>query len=190
MARPPDHGRRATTLAMATDYVLNHGLAGLSLRPLAAELGTSTRMLLYDFDSKEKLISAVLTEARLRLGSQLAGYLAEADTLAADMLPALWTWLTSAENIPYLRLFFEVHIDALIRPEAYTDGGLPLVGDWLDFFVTKLRLDPATATLIIATLRGLLLDRMLTHDETRTDDALGQFASLLDPDARAARVIL
>ncbi|OLF17651.1 TetR/AcrR family transcriptional regulator [Actinophytocola xanthii] len=182
MARPPDLGRRAATLAMATDYVLAQGLAGLSLRPLAAALDTSTRMLLYDFSSKEGLVSAILSEARQRLGHQLAGYVAEANVSPADMLPALWSWMTSAENSAYLRLFFEVHVDALTRPEVYTDGGRPLVGDWLNFLRATLRLDPATATLIVATMRGLLLDRMLTHDEARTDLALARFADLLHRD--------
>ena len=66
MARPPDPDRRARTLADATDYVLRNGLAGLSLRPMAAALGTSTRMLLYDFGSKEKLVTEILAEARHR----------------------------------------------------------------------------------------------------------------------------
>ena len=44
----------------ATDYVLEHGLIGLSLRPLAAALGTSDRMLIYHFGSKDELIAAVL----------------------------------------------------------------------------------------------------------------------------------
>lgn len=180
MARPPDLRRRAATLAMATDYVLSQGLAGLSLRPLAAELRTSTRMLLYDFGSKEELIGAVLTAVRHRLGTQLAAYVAEASLSPADMIPALWGWLTSAENTPYLRLFFEVHVDALTRPEVYADGGRPLIGDWLEFFCAELKFDPATATLMVATLRGLLLDRMLTHDETRTDQALGLFSSLIE----------
>src|SRR2546430_12050912 len=72
VGRPPDPDRRAATLARAADYVLEHGLADLSLRPLAAALGTSTRMLLYDFGSKERLIAAVLAEARRREAALLA----------------------------------------------------------------------------------------------------------------------
>lgn len=56
----------------ATDYVLARGLAGLSLRPLAAALDTSPRMLLYDFGSKQELVSAVLAEARRRGATRLA----------------------------------------------------------------------------------------------------------------------
>ena len=49
---PRDTERRAQLAEAATDYVLEHGLIGLSLRPLAAEIGTSDRMLLYHFEAR------------------------------------------------------------------------------------------------------------------------------------------
>lgn len=183
MARPADPERRTATLAWATDYVLAHGLAGLSLRPLAAALGTSTRMLLYDFGSKEKLISEILAEARRRLGELFTQNLDAGALSRADTVRAIWAWLTTPEQAPYLRLFFQVHVDAIARPGAYADGGRPLVTDWLDFLGSPLRadrLDPATATLLIGTVRGLLLDRLTTADPERTDRALDRFADLLD----------
>ena len=67
MPRPVDPHRREAVLEKAADYVLEQGLADLSLRPLAKALGTSTRMLLYDFGSKERLIHEILAEIRARL---------------------------------------------------------------------------------------------------------------------------
>ena len=58
MAR--ETARRDEVAQAATDYVLEHGLVGLSLRPLAAQLGTSDRMLLYHFDGKDDLVATVL----------------------------------------------------------------------------------------------------------------------------------
>ena len=58
---PRDTARRAELAEAATDYALEHGLIGLSLRPLAAELGTSDRMLLYHFDGKDDLIATVIS---------------------------------------------------------------------------------------------------------------------------------
>lgn len=183
MARPVDPQRRAGTLAKATDYVLAHGLTDLSLRPLAGALGISPRMLLYDFGSKERLISAVLSEARQRLAELYADGL-DTDALSlGDTVDAVWAWLTDPEQSPYLRLFFQVHVDAMSRPDAYTDGGSPLVTDWLDFLGAgprANRLDPATATLVIGTVRGLVLDRLTTGDTDRTDRALTRFTELLD----------
>ena len=60
-------GQRRIELAeAATDYALEHGLIGLSLRPLAAALGTSDRMLIYHFGSKDALLSEVMRIANSR----------------------------------------------------------------------------------------------------------------------------
>lgn len=58
MARDP--ARRAALAEAATDFALEHGLIGLSLRPLAAAIGTSDRMLLYHFTDKDDLVATVL----------------------------------------------------------------------------------------------------------------------------------
>lgn len=186
MARPADPERRSATTARATDYVLAHGLAGLSLRPLAAALGTSTRMLLYDFGSKERLISEVLAEARRRLRALYAEGIDAAGLSRAEIVRAIWAWLTDAAQAPYLRLFFQVQVDALTRPDAYADRGAPLIADWLGFLTAPGRadrLDPETATVMIGAVRGLLLDRMTTGDTDRTDRALDRFAELIDDGA-------
>jgi AcrR family transcriptional regulator len=164
MARPVNPTRKSETLGRAAEYVLEHGLAGLSLRPLAAALGTSPRMLLYDFGSKQALIVDVLAEIRRR----------EERLLDTDVrtLGDVWGWIAAPEREPFLRLFFEVYVEAIKRGEAS-----PLVEDWLTFLSS--RVDEATATLLIAVVRGLLLDRLATGDEKRTDAALALAARLL-----------
>jgi len=168
MARPVDPTRRSDVLARAADYVLEQGLAGLSLRPLAKALGTSPRMLLYDFESKERLSHEVLAEIRRR----------EAGLLEAEVrtLEDVWAWIAAPEREPFLRLFFEVYVDGLGRGEAE-----PLVRDWLDFLRTSWQppVDEATATLMVAVVRGLLLDRLATGDRGRTDEALRLFSAKL-----------
>ena len=169
MARPVDPQRRADVLARAADYVLEHGLAELSLRPLARALGTSPRMLLYDFGSKEQLIDEVLAQIRRR----------EETLLEADVrtLEDVWRWISAPQREPFLRLFFEVYVGALGRAEA-----VPFVRDWLEFLRTRWRppVDDATATLIVAVVRGLLLDRLATGDHDRTDAALRRFSAYLE----------
>jgi AcrR family transcriptional regulator len=62
----PDLSRRDALLAACTDHVLAHGLIGLSLRPLAAAVGTSDRMLIYHFGSRDGLVAAVVDESTER----------------------------------------------------------------------------------------------------------------------------
>jgi AcrR family transcriptional regulator len=185
MARPTDPNRRAKTLAAATDYVLQHGLAGLSLRPLASALGTSARMLLYDFASKEELIMEVLAEVRRRESGLLAEHLVVTGPSRADLVRVVWEWISSDERAAFLRLFFQVYVDAMTHPELYSGRGRAMVTEWLDQLDSAFRALPAgqadsSATLMVAVIRGLLLDRLNTGDEERTDRALEKFAQLLD----------
>ena len=71
-------GARERLLAAVLGYVTEHGFSDLSLREVAAAIGTSHRMLIYHFGSREGLLVAVVqaVEAAQR------GFLAE---LAADM---------------------------------------------------------------------------------------------------------
>ena len=52
--------RREELLDQVADHVLEHGLIGLTLRPVAAAIGTSDRMLIYHFGSRDALVSAVV----------------------------------------------------------------------------------------------------------------------------------
>jgi len=67
---------REELLEKVTDHVLEHGLIGLSLRPVAAAVGTSDRMLIYHFGSRDALVSAVVarsTERAVDAVAALAG---------------------------------------------------------------------------------------------------------------------
>jgi AcrR family transcriptional regulator len=176
MARPTDPERRGKTLAKAAEYVLERGLEGLSLRPLAAALNTSPRMLLYDFGSKEKLIDAILAEVRRREEALIAERDIDFERAPGEAIAAVWDWVSADERAPFMRLFFETYVSALQRPEA----ARPLVRDWVEFLGRPgSSVDPATATLLIAVIRGLLLDRLAADDPERTDLALRRFTELL-----------
>jgi hypothetical protein len=88
----------------------------------------------------------------------------------------------SAERVPFMRLFFEVYTDAMAHPGTYSQQGHAMVTEWLDQFGAALAGTPAgdaSATLVIAVLRGLLLDRLSTGDTQRTDRALELFTQLI-----------
>ena len=66
MADPPKKPpmTKDSLLPLLTAHVLAHGLGGASLRPLAKAAGTSDRMLIYHFGTKEALIRASPCRAR------------------------------------------------------------------------------------------------------------------------------
>lgn len=65
--------RREELLEAVTDHVLTHGLIGVTLRPVAAAIGTSDRMLIYHFGSRDALVSAVVE----RIGDRSVAAVAE-----------------------------------------------------------------------------------------------------------------
>jgi len=140
-------------------------------------------MLLYDFESKQKLIDEVLAEIRRREAALLVELQAGPATGPAESLATVWEWVTADERAPFMRLFFETYVDAIAHPDSYADGGRPMVSDWVSFLGSRWRperLDPATATLFVAVIRGLLLDRLTAADPERTDAALRRFTELLE----------
>ena len=101
--------RRAKLLDEVADYILNNGLADLSLRPLATAIDTSPRMLLYFFGSKERLIAEALAHIRAR--EQIDFKRAVSKPRPADRLESLlrdWRSSASPRTEKYSRLFFEL----------------------------------------------------------------------------------
>lgn len=100
--------RRTQLLDAMADHMLAAGLAGSSLRPLARAAGTSDRMLLYYFPTKDALIAATLAHLAQRMAGMLAASVGEV-RLPPDRLLPLLTDLTLAPRFrPYLGLFLEV----------------------------------------------------------------------------------
>ncbi|MEU8615767.1 TetR/AcrR family transcriptional regulator, partial [Actinoplanes sp. NPDC048791] len=103
--------RRAELLERAYDHVLTHGLADMSLRPLAAAVGSSPRVLLLLFGSKEGLVRALLDRARSDELAMLGRLPATGDPVAE-----IWRWLAAPEHRPLLVLWAEAYVRSLVDP--------------------------------------------------------------------------
>jgi AcrR family transcriptional regulator len=177
--------RRAELAEGALRYVLDEGLLGLSLRPLAAALGTSDRMLIYHFGSKDALVADVLLRASERLVAALP-----ADPPVhspGDMVRHAWHTVTAPAAAATTRLYLELCVLALREPGRWIAAQQRIRQPWLDLLRAGLTaLDvpepdvPALADLILDAVDGLLLDRMLSPDPARADAAMHAFADLLD----------
>ncbi|WP_102127143.1 TetR/AcrR family transcriptional regulator [Deinococcus planocerae] len=171
MGRPPNPQAKADLLQRAAAYVLEHGLTDLSLRPLAAALGVSPRLLLYHFGSKEGLVVEVLSAIAAQQQVALAAVDPAADP--ATRLAVLWARLTSPELTPFLRSLFEVELHAMGGDEHYRHFARGAIAAWLGVVAAHLREDVPgpTVNVVLAALTGLLIDRFSTGDEERTDEA-------------------
>jgi AcrR family transcriptional regulator len=178
---------REKLLRAAVEYVAAHGISDLSLRQLAAALGTSHRMLVYHFGSKEGLLVAVVREVERQQRAALAELSTDPDLPPIEQGRRLWRRLTDPALGPYERLFFEVYGQALQgRPHttALLDG---IVETWLGP-LTELNLRygmpeheaRASARLGVAVARGLLLDLLATGDKQGVDEAMEFFVTMYE----------
>jgi AcrR family transcriptional regulator len=112
-----DTARRAELVEAATDYALERGLIGLSLRPLAAELGTSDRMLLYHFAGKDDLVATVLRTSSDRAVAEITALRPSRDVRRAVL--DLWR-VSSAEPMDRCqRMYVEAAALGLLGREPY-----------------------------------------------------------------------
>ena len=187
-----DQGARERLLGKVVSFAERSGVTDKSLREIAAGAGTSHRMLIYHFGSREGLLAAIAnqvatvvvrdTEARQR--ATLAG-LAARNATAREVMLGLWEQLTAAETMPFVRLFFEVFALAS-RGIPGTEGLLKNLTDpWLDEgAAAAARLgyafDAAAVRLGVAVSRGLLLDLVAGADRDEVDAAYRLFVDLLE----------
>ena len=161
MAR--DTARRAELAEAATDHALEHGLIGLSLRPLAAALGTSDRMLLYHFDGKDDLIATVIETTSDRSVELIRGLPASRSVRRAVL--DLWEASTSPPLDRCSRLYVEAAALGLLGREPYVKVVQAANERWVDALADHLTASGANrrcarraANLMDATFMGLQLD--------------------------------
>jgi AcrR family transcriptional regulator len=152
-------------------YATDHGVGELSLRTLATAIGTSHRMLIYHFGSRDGLLVEIVKAVEQQQRDILAALLTEPGRTPLEQAERFWEQLIDPSMWPQERLFFELYGQALQgRPHAVPllDG---VVTDWLEP-ITELAVRSgvpheqarAHARLQLAVTRGLLLDLLATGD--------------------------
>lgn len=178
MVRTPDRSRRRQLLEALFEEFARGGIGDRSLRDVAAAVGTSHRMLLHHFGSREGLIIAIVEEAELR---QMA-LVPELPMDPADGFAAMWANLRRPDLRHLERLFFECYSRAAQGEKPFTRMVPGAVDGWLRAVETAtagVRYDGAMARLGLAVTRGLLLDLVATEDEAGVDAAAEAFIQLL-----------
>jgi AcrR family transcriptional regulator len=187
---------RERLLAAAMDHVAQHGVGDLSLRGLAAALGTSHRMLIYHFGSREGLLIEVIRAVEAQQRAALATMLLDEDAPPAETMRRMWKRLADPSLWPNERLFFEVYAQALQgSPHA-----LPLLDGIVDLWVQPLaRIGVAQgvpeaqaraeARLGVAVVRGLLLDLLATGEREAVDAAMERYIEAIAPADEALRPV-
>jgi AcrR family transcriptional regulator len=168
-------------LDACTDYALEHGLPD-RLEPLTAAAGVSARMLIYHFGTRDALLRVVLGRARERQLSTFGDLLrVRTDELYTTTLANAWTSMTGPDGQPYLRMFGRLRESA--EQQWWPDFRRTATTDWLIPLEDGLRSigRPELATLVLAVIRGLLMDLDATGDTARTNRAWRNFLDSIGP---------
>jgi AcrR family transcriptional regulator len=179
VGRRPQPEIRERLLVACTDHALAHGLPD-RLDPFVRASGASARVLLYHFGTRDALLRSVLALARQRQLDAFGELLSvRPDEPWTVTLRRAWTSMTGVDGQPYLRMFSQLREGPVRRlwPEFPRDA----TTDWLDPLAEGLRSlgRPEPATLVLAVIRGLLMDLDATGDTVRTDQAFDDFVALL-----------
>jgi AcrR family transcriptional regulator len=187
VARPPDVERRRQLLNALIDAFADGGIGDRSLREIAEVVGTSHRMLLHHFGSRDELMLAIVDEVESRQMTVLS----EADTEPADGMAAMWADVRRPELRPFERLFFECYARGAQGEQPFARMLPGAVDGWLAEVDAKTggNADPAFVRLGLAVTRGLLLDLVATNDDEGVDAAAQAFVDLL-PSAQTSAASL
>lgn len=181
--------RRPQLLEAVTEYVLEHGMAGLSLRPLADGVGVTHATLLRHFASKDQLLAEVAEHLRDGLARELDSHADPTGTTSiGDLARGLWHTLCDPRHQRQFLLLFELaggRGNGGLDPRSLSTS---LVHSWLAILIESLtaegwsRADAVSrATLFLAQARGLQLDLLITGDRARVDAAFEVSLELLTP---------
>jgi AcrR family transcriptional regulator len=176
--------RRPELLAAAVEYILENGIAELSLRPMARSLGVTHATLLRHFGTKEMLITEVIDHIRDDLLARSAGGRAGA-TLESSMW-ATWRRLCESSERRQFVLLFEVVAIQARTPDRFGSLAPMLITDFLGPMEAGMRNSGLSrrearnlATGFLAQVRGLQLDLAVSGDQRRVDAAMKHFIAMV-----------
>jgi AcrR family transcriptional regulator len=184
-ATPRGSPAKDRLLEAVIEHFTADGLADQSLRRIAEAIGTSHRMLLYHFGSKDGLLLAVVREVEARTRAQFATIGGAAQPEQTDvLLRRMWHYVADPAFGDFERLFFALYGRGLQGDESLR----PLLRDdietWLEANATiaattgvPTEVSRTHARLGLAVTRGLLLDLLATGDRAGVEAALEAFAA-------------
>ena len=179
-----NRSERDRLLELVTDHILEHGVAQLTLRGLAAAVGSNNRMLLYYFGSKEQLTIEALRNADGRF-PRFQAAVNEMRNPSGDLrstLETAWAAISDPQTRPHARLFFETFGLAVHQPEVY--GALlgSVSSEWVQYITALIQREGAPrkeaqilARELVSGWRGLEMD-LLSSDDLRGINAVARSA--------------
>src|ERR1019366_4176037 len=176
---------RQRLLDACTDYALEQGLPD-RLEPPATPARTPSRMLVYHLRARGGLLREILGQARQRQVEAFTDLIRLRPEEAYPVtLARAWSAISGPPGEPYLRMFTRLHVTA--GEPLWPGFRRTATTDWLAPLEDGLRSlgRPELATVVLAVIRGLLMDLDATGDTARTNQAFDDFLTTIDSPFRS-----
>jgi AcrR family transcriptional regulator len=179
MGRESDPTIKPALLEQVTNYILQNGLQDLSLRPLAQSLGTSARMLIYHFGSKEQLVIEAISNAQAKQQALLQGQMVSSKS-GKKTLQNIWAWFNTEDVIAFSRLLYDIENQGMNGNAHYLAFARAIFEGWETFVGQSVKnLSQDQVRVVVGVISGLLLYRLITGKVDETDKAFHTFLTTL-----------
>ncbi|WP_459195314.1 TetR/AcrR family transcriptional regulator [Nostoc sp. FACHB-892] len=181
MSRPTEPQKKQELLEQCLSAAIETGALDSSINMIANKIGTSGRMLVYHFGSKQELerqlIGLLETRLRQKLWSFQSVSLVGADCLAEPLLK-MWSHLTSPDMLGLLKLTMGLNQRA-IQGDSETQRFVEQESQkWIDSLF-NLTNDKTTALLLFHLFQGAILDFLATGNAQRGQQTIKAFTETL-----------
>lgn len=181
MSRPTQPQKKEELLEQCLAAAIEAGALDSSINAIARKIGTSGRMLVYHFGSKQELerqlIGRLETRLREKLWSLQGVSLGETASLAESLLE-MWSHLTSPEMHGLLKLTMELNQRA-IQGDSETQHFLEQESQKWVKSLFDLTNDKTTALSIFHVFQGAILDFLTTGNAQRGQQSIQAFTETL-----------
>ena len=163
---------KESLLPLLTGHVLAKGLGQASLRPLAQAAGTSDRMLIYHFGTKEQLIVDLLSHVAGLYAAGLDAVLAEGERPVSRQALMARIIAQNADPAmqPFMQLWWEIVGGAARDLPGFRAAAAAMVGElllWLEGHMPEDDPDPAGgARFLLTVIEGTLMLAAVGHGDT------------------------
>ncbi len=174
--------KRAGIVEKLAAHVLSAGLGETGLRRLAAVAETSDRMLLYYFENKEEILSAVLGRIASGLTDSLEAILGNAPLPPARALETIWATVREDAAADQLRLWLDLSSRASRGDPFYQEVVARVGADWVAW-LSKILDVPAEDKAALAVLMMGAVDGqavLFPTELAKGDAAIRELVGLLE----------
>lgn len=175
---------REVLLPRLAQHVLAHGLGQASLRPLAKAAGTSDRMLIYHFGTKDALITELLGYIAGVYSAVLDGVMAaDRPATRSEVLTRILAQNDDPAMGPFMMLWWEIVAGAARDLPGFRVAARAMVEQlhaWLEGQMPEGDPDPkGGASYLLTVIEGTLMLAALGHEDTAREGLLA--GGLLQP---------